>query len=209
MSTFADAIEAIKDLGGALSFPTLALIEEAHQTFTYGVPVMVDSSDGGVKIWDGSTLTAGIAGFSLGPASNLGSTGLGAPQGFTPILGNGSVIGSYAANPYQPLAVITPPMVPMSDGTIAFAIAGAPTVFIGVIGSSSGSDNPVATANAQVGVAYGLTLESASGFWYVDTNKTSGSAAVRITELDPRQPVGTVGGHVLFTVLAATAQINP
>lgn len=206
MPAFADAIEPVKDLGGAISFAESYAVEEAGQTFTAGVPVMIKSTDGGVQIWDGTTVANGIAGFSVMNANNLSTTGAGAPQGFTPVLGPGSNIGSYAANPYQPLAVITPPMVPIVDGFQIFAVAGRPNVFIGVIGTSLTTPAGVATNNNQVGVAYGLTLDSASGFWYVDVNKSN---AVRVVGLDPRQAPGTVGGHVFFTVLESVVQINP
>ncbi len=206
MAGFADAIEPVKDLGGAISFASNYAVEEAGQTFTYGVPVMIKSADGGVQIWDGTTTTNGIAGTSLQPANNLSTTGAGAPQGFSPVLGPGSNIGSYAANPYQPLAVITPPMVPIVDGFQIFAVAGRPNVFIAVIGNGSGTPAAIATNNNQVGQPYGLTLDTGSGFWYVDANKSN---AVRIVGLDPRQAPGTIGGHVFFTFLDSIVQVNP
>lgn len=208
MASFADAIEPQQDLGGAISFPMQAIIEEAGQTFLYGMPVQINGTDGGVQLWDGTTLTAGIAGFAAQSAQNLGSTGAGAPSGFSPVLGPGSTIGSYVppGNANQPLAVITPPMVPITDGYNYFFTAAPTTVFIGRIGTSA-SVTPVATTNQQVGVAYGLTKDTGNNFWYVDTNKTGGSAAVRVIGLSPLEPVGTVGGHVLFVVLNATAQL--
>jgi len=209
MAGFSDAIQPYQDLGGAISFPQRATIEEAGQTFLLGVPVQINATDGGVQIWDGTTLTAGIAGFSNQPGQNLGTTGAGAPVGFSPILGPGSVIGNYAppGDSNQPLAVITPPMTPLSDGTTIYNVAAPTTIFIGTIGSSSGTPAAVATTNQQVGVAYGLTKDAGNNLWYVDTNKTGGSAAVRIVGLYPLDPVGTVGGHVLFVVLPAVAQI--
>jgi hypothetical protein len=211
MANFADAIEPTQDLGGAISFPIEYLPEEAGQTFVEGTPVMVLSTgigaaDGGVAVWDGTTLTRGIAGIAIQNANNLGTTGAGQPQPFSPVLGPGSVIGNYAANSNQSLAVITPPMVPFSDGTIGFYIAAPTTRFIGKLGTSA-TVTPVATSNAQVGLIFGLTKDSGNNFWYVDTNKTGGSAAVLITGLSPLEPVGTVGGHVIFTFLPAVAQI--
>lgn len=210
MANFADAIEPNQDLGGAKSFAMNYALEGAAQTFVYGVPVQIASTlvspnDGGVYIWDGATLTNQIAGIASQPANNLGSTGLGAPVGFSPILGAGSNIGSYAANSNQPAAVITPPMVPMVDGFAYFFVAGADTVFIGKLGTSA-TVTPVATAADVVGAAYGLTKDTGNAYWYVDTNKTGGSAAVRIVGLSPLDPIGTVGGHVLFTFLPAVIQ---
>ena len=208
MASFADAIEPQQDLGGAVSFPMQALVEEAGQTYLYGMPVQVNGTDGGVQLWDGTTLTAGIAGFSSQPAQNLGTTGAGAPSAWNPITGAGSSIGNYAppGDANQPSAVITPPMTPISDGLAYFFVAAPTTVFRARIGTSS-TVTPVATTNQQVGVAYGLTKDTGNNFWYVDTNKTGGSAAVRIVGLDPTEPVGTVGGHVLFVVLPAVAQV--
>lgn len=207
MATFADAIEPQQDIGGAISFPVNWLPEEAGQTFKYGMPVQVNGTDGGVQIWDGTTLTAGIAGFAIQDAQNLGTTGAGQAQPFSPVLGAGSNIGSYAANANQSLAVITPPMVPMSIGLSGFAVAAPTTVFMAKIGSSSGTPAGTATTNQQVGVAYGLTKDSGNNYWYVDVNKTGGNAAVRVVGLYPGEALGTVGGHVLFVVLAAAAQI--
>jgi hypothetical protein len=207
MASFADAIEPMQDLGGAISYPVGYQVEEAGQTFTYGVPVQVNATDGGIQIWDGTTLVAGIAGFSSQPASNLGSTGLGAPVGFSPILGPGSSIGNYAANSNQPLAVITPPMVPIVDGFSYFFLPYPTTVFRARLGTSA-TVTPVATANNQDGLAFGLTKDTGNSYWYVDTNKTAGNAAVRIVGFDPIDPIGTVGGHVLFVVLQAVQQLQ-
>jgi hypothetical protein len=205
MANFADAIEPVMDSGGAISYQASWLVEESGQTFVYGVPVQVNGTDGGVQIWDGSTLTAGIAGFSLQAAQNLGSTGLGAPAPFGPITGAGGT-GTFAANAYQSSAVIIPAMTPIVYGMANFAVAQPNTLFIAKIGTSS-TVTPVATTNQQVGVAYGLTKDTGNSFWYVDTNKTGGSAAVRIVMLSPLEAVGTVGGHVIFQVLPAVAQI--
>lgn len=207
MASFADAIEPQQDLGGALSFPMQYQVEESGQTFLYGMPVQINATDGGVQIWDGTTLTAGIAGFAAQNAQNLGTTGAGAPPfPYGPVLGPGSVTGNYAANSTQSLAVITPPMTPISDGFNYFFTAAPTTVFQARIGTSS-TVTPVATTQQQVGLAYGLTKDTGNNFWYVDTNKTGGSAAVRIVGINPLEAVGTVGGHVLFVVLNAVAQL--
>jgi hypothetical protein len=206
MASFADAVEAQQDIGGAISFPVRAIIEEAGQVFKYGWPVQIAAGDGGVQVWDGTTLAAGIAGFAVQDAQNLGTTGAGAPVGFSPVLGPGGSIGSYLANANQPLSVITPPMVPITDGFNYFAVAAPTTVFRAKLGTGA-TVTPVATTNQQVGLSFGLTKDTGNNFWYVDTNKTAGNAAVRIVGLDPLDPVGTVGGHVLFVVLPAVAQL--
>ncbi|HEX4503162.1 MAG TPA: hypothetical protein VH187_18670 [Scandinavium sp.] len=206
MPSFADAIEATQDLGGAVSFPVRFIIEEAGSVFLYGTPVMINGTDGGVQAWD-ATVGAGhlIAGFAIQPAQNLATTGAGAPSGFGPITGAGSNVGSYAppGDSFQPLAVVTPPMVPMTDGFNYFAVAAPTVVFRGRIGTSASA--PIATTNQQVGIQYGLTKDTGNNFWYVDTSKTGAAAVAQIVGLDPLEPVGTIGGHVLFTIIAADA----
>ena len=208
MANFSIPIEPVANLGGAMSFPVLHIVEEASETAPAGTPCQINATDGGVQAWDGTTVTAGIAGFLIENFSNLATTGAGAPQGLTPVLGPGSTIGSYAANPNQPLAVITPSLVPINDGGVSFAVAYPGTEFVAALGSSAATANTAeATANSYVGKAYGLTKD-ANGYWYVDLNVTGGSSVVRITQLDPRDAVGTVGGRVWFTVLSTAAQIN-
>lgn len=211
MANFADSIEPVKDLGGAISFPIAYSPEEAGQTFVEGTPVQIDSTgigaaDGGVAAWDGTGLVAQIAGFAIQNANNLGTTGAGLPQPFSPVLGPGSVIGSYAANSNQPLAVITPSMVPFTDGTLGYYIAAPTTVFQAKLGTSA-TVTPSATSNAQVGLIFGLTKDTGNNFWYVDLNKVAGNAAVRIVGISPLEPIGTVGGHVFFVILPTVAQI--
>lgn len=203
MANFADAIEPVKDLGGAISFPIAYSPEELSQTFVEGTPVQINATDGGVQAWDGATVAAGIAGFAIQNANNLGTTGAGMPQPFSPVLGPGSNIGSYAANSNQPLAVITPPMVPFTDGTLGYYIAAPTTVFVGKLGTSA-TVTPVATTFQIVGLEYGLTKDTGNNFWYVDANKTN---AVRIVGISPLEAIGTVGGHVFFVIVNSVAQI--
>ena len=203
MANFSDAIWPVQNLSGATSFPVGYQVEEAGQSILSGTPVMVKAADGGLQAWDGTTLP-GIAGILAENSNNLGTTGAGAPVGFSPITGPGSVVGSYAANPYQPSAVVTPAMVPMSDGRLRYFIAVPGTVFIAKIGTSV-SVTPVATAYGQVGVNYGLTKDSGNSFWYVDTNKTN---AVTVVAISPLEPIGTVGGHVFFVFQPGAASIS-
>lgn len=210
MANFSDAIEPVQDTGGAVSFPESYFLEGAGQTFLTGTPVEIGAttdSKTGVIVWDGTTVVKGIAGFAAQAAQNLSTTGAGAPGPFTPITGPGSNVGNYAANPYQSLAVITPPMTPLADGFSYFFNAGPTTVFRACIGTSAAGTGSlvaaIATANSQVGQPFGLTLDT-NGFWFVDTNKSN---AVIVTALDPLQSVGTVGGHVFFTVIPTVVQI--
>ncbi|MFZ0660157.1 MAG: hypothetical protein WAM05_15640 [Candidatus Binataceae bacterium] len=209
MANFAIPIEPEQNTSGAVSFLIRRIVEESGQTAPYGTPVNVNGTDGGLQAWAGSASANTLAGFLQEGCgfSNLGTTGAGAPQGFTPVLGPGSVIGNYAANPNEPLAVITPSLVPINDGRAGFYVASPTMVFCGKLGTSA-TVTPVATTNQIVGVQYGLTKDTGNPYWYVDTDKTGGSVAVEIVGLDPRDPVGTVGGRVLFVVLPAVVQIT-
>jgi hypothetical protein len=203
---FADAIEPTQDLGGAISFPQGYGAEEAGQTFVEGTPVeFLTAGDGGLAVWDGTTVAAAIAGFAAENANNLGVLSV-EPIPFTPVIGPGSSIGNYAANANQPLALITPPMVPMTPGYLTFNIAAPTTRFIGKVGTGA-TNTPVATLLTMVGKTFGLTKDTNNAFWYVDTNKTGASSVLQIVGLSPLEALGTVGGHVIFTILPAAAQI--
>jgi hypothetical protein len=209
MANFADAVYPVQNLGGAVSFPVAAAPEEAGVSTAIpgGTPVQIKAADGGLQNWDGTTVTNGIAGILAELSfNNLASTGAGAPVGFSPILGPGSVVGNYGANPNQPSAVITPPMVPMSDGRLRFWTGAPGTVFIAKKGTSA-TVTPVATALTDRSQQWGLTKDTGNAFWYVDTNKTGASAVLQVVDISPLEPVGTVGGHLMFVFLNAAVQI--
>lgn len=204
--SFSIPIEPVQNLGGEQSFYTRRIIEESGQTAPYGTPVQVNSSDGGLQAWPGTVYSDSLAGFLAEGSgfSNLSTTGSGAPQGLTPVLGPGSVIGNYPANPNEPLAVITPALVPINDGRAAFYVAFPGSVFVGVVGDAGVA---IATTNQMVGASYGLTKDPVNAYWYVDTSKTGSDAVVQIVQLDPRDAVGTVGGRLFFVVLNSAAQV--
>lgn len=167
------------------------IIEEASQSVANGppgIPVQIASGDGGVKIWDGTTVALGIAGFSLENFNNLATTGV--PQTL-----------SYGKVPYQPSAVNIPMGAPLNDGRIGFEVSAQDTVFRGQVGPSQ---TALAT---DVGVQYGLTQDTDKS-WYVDkTKSTPGTnTVVTIVKLDPQDESATPRG-VYFTVLPAAAQI--
>jgi hypothetical protein len=147
---------------------TQSINEKASQTFIKGTPVMLAS--GVVQAWDGTTITAGIAGVSNEDAHNLGSDGLGAPGAFTPVgfPGTGTTFGSV---PYEPSAVNIPLGAPFVIGQINFAEANLETVFMAQCDSSAGS--PAATpTQATLGAQFGLTKDT-NGHWYIDFNKVT------------------------------------
>lgn len=187
----------MQNLGGAVSFPVGYQIEELSQTAVLGTPVQITAADGGLAAWSGTIGSNLIAGITMENFNNLGSTGAGAPVGFSPITGPGSVVGNYSANPNQPLATINPPMTPMSDGRLRYWIASPGTVFIAKLGTSA-TTTPVATSQTQVGKPFGLAKDSGNNYWYVDSNATN---VVEVVAISPLETIGTVGGHVLFVFL--------
>lgn len=172
------------------------IIEDDAQTFLPGTPVSIEAADGGVQAWDGVTIALGIAGFSLEAANNLTTTGVAKTLTF------GSV-------PNEASAVNIPRGAPLNDGRVGFEVSAPDTIFRGQVG-------PAQTALAtDVGIAYGMTIDS-DGHWYVDKTKTTvgTNTVVTITKLDPidqggyplSTPPATPRG-VYFTVNVANAQL--
>lgn len=169
------------------------IIEEAGQVFLSGVPVMVASGDGGIKEWDGTTVTRGIAGFSKEAGNNLGALGVLPSAAVTPpqSLTFGSV-------PYEASAKnIGRPL--FNDGRIGFEVAVEDTVFAAQVGPSQ---TALAT---DVGVQYGITKD-ADNHWYVDkTKSTVGTNTVcTIVKLDPEDQAATPRG--VYVVITTAAQ---
>jgi hypothetical protein len=179
------------------------IIEEAGQTFKIGTPVQI-TTDGGIQAWDGSTTTNGIAGISYEAASNLGTTGAGAPVPLAPFTGVGAVAGTFGSVPNESSAVNIAHGAPLNDGRVGVNIATNDTIFSAAFGNAGSAATPAVT---NVGVQYGMSKETASGFWYVDSSKTGGSVVVEVVGLDPRV-VPAAGTQVLFTILPAAQQLN-
>ena len=169
------------------------IIEEAGQTFLSGTPVQIASGDGGLKAWDGTTLTNAISGFSKEAANNLAALGVipTAAVNPNPQPSSGSVPNEASA------LNITRPF--FRDGRIGFETSTDDTIFQGQVGPSQ---TALAT---DIGVPYGMTKD-ADNHWYVDKTKTGASAVVEIVKLDPGDQSATPRG-VYFVVLAAAAQI--
>jgi hypothetical protein len=180
------------------------IIEESGQTFLVGTPVQVNSSDGGLQAWDGTTTTAGIAGISYEAASNLGSTGSGAPVPLSPFTGVGAVAGTFGSVPNESSAKNIAHGAPLNDGRCGLNINDLDTVFSAAFGTTGAATTPLVT---DVGISYGMTKETASGYWYVDKAKTGGSAVVRVIALDPRV-VAAAGTQVFFVFLQGSEQLS-
>jgi hypothetical protein len=156
--------------------PISHLPEEAGQTFYQGVPVQLSPVDGGVQVWDGVTVVAGIAGISLEAASNLATTGT--PKTLT-----------FGNVPFEASAVNIPRGAPLNDGHIGFEKSSAGTIFFGQIGPSQ------SLTGVNIGSSYGLTADT-DGHWYVDTTKTGAAAVVTVTAFDYNDT--TRGVHFVF-----------
>lgn len=146
---------------------TEGIPEKASQTFPAGAPVML--SGGYVAIWNGTTYTNGILGFSNIAASNLASNGLGAPGVFGQIGGN-QAIQTYGSVPNQPNAVNIALGTPITDGRTLVFIAESDSIFEAQVDASSGATYALTQAN--IGQQFGLTLD-AGGTCYIDIAKTT------------------------------------
>lgn len=183
------------------SFRANRLIEEATQTFKAGTPVSIAAGDGGVQAWVANTQgpgQGGICGISYEAASNLASTGLGAPTPFQPIVGLGATL-TFGNVPNQSAAKNIPHGAPLNDGRVGFILPAPDTVFSATFGNAGNAATPL---NTDVGKQYGLTLDTGGNFWYVDKAKvTAGTNTVlTVISLDPRDVPGA-GTRVLFVFL--------
>lgn len=178
------------------------IIEEASQTFLAGTPVSIASGDGGIQVWTANTQgpgQGGVCGISYEAASNLATTGAGAPQPFQPFSGVGAVAGIFGSVPNESSAVNIAHGAPANDGRVGFILPTPDTMFSATFGNNGNTATP---ANTDVGKQYGLTLDSNSKYWYVDKNKTTGGSntVLLIVGLDPRD-TPAAGSRVLFVFL--------
>lgn len=190
-------------------FRAFRLIEEATQTFKLGTPVSIAAGDGGVQAWvanTGANATGGVApqgaicGISYEAASNLASTGLGAPTPFSPLTGLGAAL-TFGNVPNQASAKNIPHGAPFVDGRVGFILPAADTIFSATFGNNGNAATPLAT---DVGKQYGLTVDTGGNFWYVDKNKATvaTNAVVTVIGLDLRDVPGA-GTRVLVQFIAS------
>jgi hypothetical protein len=201
MAISAIPILPVEDTAGS-GFKAFRLIEESAQTFLAGTPVSIASGDGGVQAWVANTQgpgQGGVAGISYEAASNLGSTGSGAPTPMAPFTGVGAVAGTFGSVPNQSSAKNIAHGAPLNDGRVGFILPTPSTVFSAILGNNG---NPVTPANTDVGKQYGLTIDSGSKYWYVDRNKTTAgtNTVLTVIALDLRDAPAS-GTRVLFVFL--------
>lgn len=192
-------ITVYKVKGSSDSLPeTQRLPQKASLTIKRGTPVVLSSGyliertavDGTTKV---------IAGITDQPGDNLAS------DGTAPVGGSGVTYGSV---PNQSSAKNIPIGAPMADGLMGCVIAGDDTIFV------AATDDAHTTAVTDLGTIYGLTKDSASGNWFVDTTITAAAsgACVEVTDLvDPAgvglNGVSSLGGRVGFRFTHAYQQM--
>jgi hypothetical protein len=117
---------------------------------TLGAPVQLNAT-GYAKVWDGTTITAGIYGVSLQPGDNLGTSGAGAPANFGQIGPPWANI-SIGAPPNQPSAVTIPYGAPFITGGLLTMVATQDTIFKAQTDTSEGTTTITAAALATTGI---------------------------------------------------------
>ena len=177
------------------------LIEESAQTFKLGT-VLALAADGGVIAWAGATVSGALGspiGISYEAASNLATTGKGAPNPQQPVVGLGAAL-TFGSVQNESAAVNIPHGAPLNDGRVGFFTANPDNVYSATLGNAG---SPATPANTDVGATYGLTIDSGSNFWYVDKSKSN---LVKVVDLDLRD-APAAGTRVLFVFLQTAVQI--
>jgi hypothetical protein len=183
-----------------------AIAEAAGQTFAFGTPVQL-SAGGYVQAWDGTTVTAGILGVSESFGLNLGSAGLGQP-----IYPFGQVTGSIATQTYgtvpnQSGGVNVALGTPVSEGRTLYVEPNQDNIFEAMFDNAAGNVAADWTpVQSDIGKSYGMTKDSAGPYWYVDKNKTGGSALVQIVGIHPTDGFA-LNARVRFQFLTASIQV--
>jgi transcriptional regulator GlxA family with amidase domain len=161
---------------------------QEHDTLAVliGTPVVLSS---GVLIERTaiSTSTSLIAGFTQEAAHSLTTTGT--AKNLT-----------YGSVQNQASAQLIPLGGPISDGLLGIWVANDETWFIGK------TDAAHTTIITDVGSIFGLTKDSTTNYWFVDTTitTTAGGAAVQVMAVID---AATVGGRVAFKVARTFQQL--
>lgn len=197
---FAIPILPVEDTQGS-GFKAFRLIEESGQTFLQGTPVAITAADGGIAAWVANTQgpgQGGLSGISYEAASNLGTTGAGAPAPMQPFTGVGAVAGTFGSVPNQTSAKNISHGAPLNDGRVGFILPSPTVVFCAAFGNGGAAATPAAT---DVGKQYGLTKDT-NNYWYVDKAKTTAgtNTVLTIVSLDLRF-AAAAGSLVWFTFL--------
>lgn len=178
-------------------FAIQRLIEDAGQSFLAGTPLMINAATGGLRAWDGVTITNGIAGISKEFGVSLTTAGVplnagGSPAAGALFVGGGQTFGSV---PNEPNSVnFSRPL--FNDGRTGVVLANLDSVFYAQVGPAQ------TTALTDIGKQFGLTKDT-DNHWFVDKTKGGASAVLVVVGLDQWD---TTRG-VLFQFLPAVFQI--
>jgi|SRR5690348_14842000 len=160
------------------------ILEDAGQTFLAGTPLMINSANGMLKAWDGTTVAFGIAGIAKEFGANLSVAGTAQDLGF------GSVPNETGAqNKARPI---------FNDGKTGVVVATPDTVFFAQVGPAQSA------AQTLVGKQLGMTKDS-DNHWFVDTSKVTVGTNTVVTVIGLDQ-WDTARG-VLFVFLTGAAQL--
>jgi hypothetical protein len=129
-----------------------------------------------------------ICGFSNEPSHNLAAAGV------------GGLGATYGAVPNQPSAKIIIVGSPPQDGYIGCELAVEDTLFLGW------TDSAHTLAVTDPGSIFGVTRDSTSGLWFVDTTITAAGSGAILECVQLYDAVGTVAGRIIFKVCKANQQ---
>ena len=187
-NTSAIPITTYKIKGNQNALPQIKwILAHSGNIYNRGVPVALSSG----YLIESPTLSAAftIVGFSCQAGTNLLASGV------APVGGSGYTYGSV---PNQPQAVNIAIGSPMADGTEGVFVADENTIFQGVV------DSGHTVAITDLGQLYGLTKDTTTNNWFVDTTIITAATGgiVEITDV-PTTSVGVVGGVVGFRITRA------
>lgn len=171
----------------AVTPPSDRFLEDVTQTFKRGVPVALVLG----LLQEAGTIN-GVAVTFVGFSDEFGHnlTVAGTAKDLT-----------YGNVQNQPSAVLIPVGAPLSDGRCQVNIASDLVIFQGK------TDDAHALAVSDIGKIFGLTKDTASGQWFVDTTITAAASGACVEVMTIIDPVGTVGGRVSFRVTQAYQQL--
>lgn len=183
-----EPIKAYRRTAG-LGFPAMSRFpESATQTFKMGAPLTLSA---GYLIEAAFSSADIVYGVSSEPAHNL------ATSGTAQDLSEGTA-------PNQASSVITPVGAWPRDGKIGLYEANGDTVFSISLKATQTYSAALITNPATL---YGLTKDSTSGFWYLDTSDTSGNNAVaHLLGMDSSSPNTSAGGCRVYFQFASAAR---
>lgn len=172
-----------------LGFPAMdRVVESATQTFKRGAPLTLSSGFLIEAAFSSADIVYGIA---TEDAHNLATSGV-------------AVQSSQGTPQNQASAVITAPGAWPIDGKIGIVKANATNIFSIALKATQVFTQALIVNPATI---YGLTKDTASGFWYLDTTDTSGNNAVAtLLGVDPSCPNTSAGGCRVFFKFVAAAR---